>query len=485
MTHTYYCDAPGSLEQAVAAHIRRHDLFRGIKRLGLAVSGGADSVALLHLLAPLCREAGIALTVLHLNHGLRAESAEEAVFVRQLCAAAGVPAQFAEARLADRTQDGLSMEMAAREKRMEFFRTCAEELRLDAVATGHNADDVAETLLLRLTRGAGAAGLSGLKPLSTVGGCRLIRPLLTVSGTALRQWLSRRGLDWREDATNRDTAIRRNDIRHNLLPQIEQASPPGARARLCRTAELLRCDDLLLEELAARELARMDAERPDTEPALAAARLLECPLALQRRILRQWLFRQTRQAPADFESVAALLDLCAQRGNWRRDFTGNVTAFCRGGLLTVSDTPPPETPAPLELSADSPVPTCWGDIEIHLERGTGIHDLANGIGVYPSVCSLSADMLEGQQLRARARLPGDRISPTGLKGSKKVKDLFIDAKVPEHLRDSVPLITCGGKVVWIPGYRINRRFAVPSPEAPSVIITVRRSRHPVPQGVSI
>lgn len=485
LTHTFYCDDPDCLDQAVAEHIRRQSLFLGVRRLGAAVSGGADSVALLHLLAPLCREAGIALTVLHLNHGLRAESAEEAVFVQELCAAAGLPVRVAEARLADRTQDGLSMEMAARAKRMEFFRTCAEEMRLDAVATGHNADDVAETLLLRLTRGAGAAGLSGLKPLSTVGGCRLIRPLLTVSGQALRQWLSRRGLDWREDATNRDTAIRRNDIRHNLLPQIEQASPPGARARLCRTAELLRCDDLLLEELAARELARLDAERPGTGPALMAARLLECPLALQRRILRQWLFRQTRQAPADFESVAALLDLCAQQVDGRRDFAGNVTAFCRGGFLTVSDTPPPETLAPLELSADSPAPTRWGEVEIRLERGTGIHDLANGIGVYPAMCSLNADLLHGQPLQVRARLPGDRISPTGLNGSKKVQDLFIDAKVPEHLRDSVPLIACGGKVVWIPGYRIDRRFAVPSPEAPSVIITVRRSRHPVLQGVSI
>lgn len=475
LTHTYYCDGTGSLEQAVAAHIRRHELFRGIGRLGLAVSGGADSVALLHLLPPLCREAGITLKVLHLNHGLRAESAEEESFVRQLCAASGTDFIVGHERLADQPTNGLSLEMAAREKRMEFFCRNAKELMLDAVATGHNADDVAETLLLRLTRGAGAAGLSGLRAVSEVGGCRLIRPLLAVAGQTLRQWLHERGLEWREDASNLDTAIQRNRIRHNLLPKLEEGCQPGVRARLCRTAELLRCDDLLLEELAARELARMGAARPESASALPVSILLQQPLSLRRRILRQWLFSQVRQAPADFDSVEAILDLCGQPRDWRRDFAANVTVVCRNGFLSASDSPPQEPPPPLELLVDRQTPALWGDLEILLEHGAGIHDLAKGIGVYPAVCSLSAAMLAGCKLLVRARLPGDRISPTGLDGTKKIKDLLIDAKVPEHIRDTTPLLACDNEVIWIPGYRIDRRFAVPSQTAPSVIVTIRRS----------
>jgi tRNA(Ile)-lysidine synthase len=474
MTHTYYCDNSSSLEQAVAAHIRRHELFRNIKRLGLAVSGGADSVALLHLLPPLCREAGVAFKVLHLNHGLRTESADEEKFMRQLCAMTGTDLVVEHARLAEQPQNGLSMEMAARKKRMEFFSACSRELELDAIATGHNADDVAETLLLRLIRGAGASGLSGLRPVSEVDGCRLIRPLLTISGQALRQWLHERGLSWCEDASNLDTTIQRNHIRHNLLPRIERECQPGARARFCRTAEILRCDDLLLEDLAARELAEMDAEYPGSISALPVSRLLQQPLSLQRRILRQWLFRQTLRAPADFESVTEMLDLCERQSEWQRDFAGNVTVRCRNGLLTVSDTPPPEPPPPLDLSPDTHEPARWGDFEISLERGVGIHDLANGVGVYPAMCSLSADILQGRQLQVRARQPGDRISPTGFSGAKKIKDLLIDAKVPKHLRGTIPLFACDDEIIWVPGYRIDRRFAVPSQIAPSVVITIRR-----------
>ncbi len=476
ITHTYYCDEPDGIAQAVAAHIRRHNLLRGVRHLGIAVSGGADSVALLHLLPPLCRESDTALTVLHLNHGLRSESAEEEVFVRQLCAAADVPVRVDHARLAEQPKNGLSLEMAARDKRMEFYRECCRALKLDAIATGHNADDVAETLLLRLMRGTGPAGLSGLKPASEIHGRRFIRPLLTISAQALRQWLRERDLAWREDASNRDTAIQRNHIRHKLLPQIEKGCQTGVRARLCRTAEILRCEDLLLEEMAKSELEHICANLNDTEQPLTVAHLLEQPLALQRRILRQWLFRQVRQAPSDFESVTKILELCDQPGDWKRDFAGNVTAVCRGGLLTVSySPPPPDIPAPIELSWDLAEPVCWGNIEISLVYGSGIHDLANGIGTYPAVCSLNASILQGRKLQVRARLPGDHISPTGFTGTKKVKGLFIDAKVPQQIRDTIPLLACDGEIVWIPGYRIDRRFAVPSQTAPSVIITIRRA----------
>jgi tRNA(Ile)-lysidine synthase len=152
-----YNDSLSAVEQTVRETLLSRRLLRGVRRLGIAVSGGADSVALLHLLLPFCRAKKITPVVLHLNHGLREASAQEAVFVGMLAREAG--AECVSGKREVRVCGGVSLEMAAREARQSFYAECCAEARLDAVATGHNADDVAETLLLRLARGAGASGL--------------------------------------------------------------------------------------------------------------------------------------------------------------------------------------------------------------------------------------------------------------------------------------------------------------------------------------
>lgn len=472
----FYCTEHLQVEATVSEYVQRHRLLQGVSRVGLAVSGGADSAALFHLMRPVCREAGLAVTVLHLNHGLRAEAEEEEQFVRALAAEADLPFLSHRAALAARPPDGRSLEMAARAARMAFFRHCREAAGLDAVATGHQADDVAETLLLRLARGAGATGLSGLRPLSRIGGGLLIRPLLAISGQALRAWLQERGLAWREDVSNRDESIPRNFVRNALLPQLERTWVPDLRARLCQSAETLREDDHLLEVLADQQLAALSAGAPqETSAPLPVRALLLNPVALQRRILRQWLFRQAQPEATGLDSVRALLARCREPGDWQLALPGHVLAACRNGDLSVR-TPPDETaaPAPEPLPYPAPRPVCWGKVEISAVRDRGVFSLENGIGRYPAACTLSEAALADHTLHVRVRQPGDRIAPTGMKGSKKIQDLFVDEKVPEHVRDTIPLIVCDGEVAWVPGYRVARRFAVPAPDAPSVKITIAR-----------
>lgn len=465
--NSLYCVDPAHAEAALAAHLRRHRLLDGVHRLGLAVSGGADSVALLLLMRPLCREAGIAVTVLHFNHGLRPESEEEERFVRGLAAQNSVPVLCEKSQAADLQRKGVSLEMAAREARLAFFERCRASAGLDAVATGHQADDVAESLLLRLARGSGAAGLSGLRPRSQTQRLLLLRPLLAISGAALRGWLRQRNQEWREDASNRDPAIPRNRVRHAILPYLESAWVPDLRARLCRSAEALREDDLLLEELAAEKAGAVCRGG-----SVATAPLLSLPLALQRRILRQWLFRQQQPEAAGLETVAALLDACASPGDWKVALPGGAFAACSSALLSVARAPDFAPPPPARVPFSGTVR--WGDFEIATEAGHGFTPSPGPIGTCPAACSLSLEALEGQELVVRARQPGDHIAPTGLSGSKKIQDVLTDAKVPERLRDTLPLFACGDEIAWVPGYRVSRLFAVPAPEAPSLHIRVSR-----------
>ena len=187
-------------------------------RIGLAVSGGSDSVALAFLLTKGGKKKNAAkrFVVLHVDHGLRKESKEEYRFVRALAKRLGVPFKGIHAKV-ERWR-GESLEMAARRVRLDFFEKCMKSLDLDAIATGHHMDDVAETFLMKLRR----ASLSGIRETSTVGGVRFVRPLLGCRDAELKAYLEKFGETWREDASNDDTSIERNNVRHNVLPFLEK-----------------------------------------------------------------------------------------------------------------------------------------------------------------------------------------------------------------------------------------------------------------------
>lgn len=232
-------------------------------RIGLAVSGGADSTALLVLLADLRDALGFDAAVLHVDHGLRPDSADDARFVRRLAAAFGLPCHATRARIVRRPRE--SIEMAARRVRLAFFARMTKRLRLDAIATGHHADDVAETFILRLARGAGPDGLAGLKRISRVDGITFIRPLLDLRDADLRAFLARRNVPWREDASNADLSIPRNKVRHLVLPWLRAHLDPRLTEHLCKSAAILRGD---LARPAAPPPEKTAARQTDDAPPL-------------------------------------------------------------------------------------------------------------------------------------------------------------------------------------------------------------------------
>ena len=191
-------------------------------RIGLAVSGGSDSVALAFLLTKggKKRNAAKRFVILHVDHGLRRESKEEYRFVRNLAKRLGIPFKGTHAKVVRKT--GESIEMAARRVRLAFFEKCMTSMNLDAIATGHHMDDVAETFLMRIKRASGPEGLAGIKETSQVGAIRFVRPLLGCRDSELKDYLRKYGEEWREDASNGDLSIERNKVRHKIVPYLEK-----------------------------------------------------------------------------------------------------------------------------------------------------------------------------------------------------------------------------------------------------------------------
>ncbi len=296
-------------------YLRRHRLVRPGERVGVAVSGGADSVALLRALAELAPELGVVLFVLHLNHQLRgADSEADQEFVAALAAQLSVEAAIESCDVAGLAAlHGLSLEAAGRRARYQFFQRAAAEHRLDSVATAHTRDDQAETVLLRLLRGSGTSGLAGIHRVCdlqsvserssdprcvpdadpTSPAPRLIRPLLATSRQQVEQYLLSLGQPFRHDASNLDPRFLRNRVRAELLPALEREYNPQLRQALCETAEVAAAENAFLDDLVSAALCQPEACQTNEAPATDPEQGIDLPLfqaqpvALQRRILRR------------------------------------------------------------------------------------------------------------------------------------------------------------------------------------------------------
>ena len=445
-----------------------------ITRLGLAVSGGADSTALFHLLLPLCRLHNIQVVILHLNHGLREESLQEARFVEAL--ASDHQLDYFTKTLTDlkRRSSNLSLEMAARKARLQFYAEAYSQHSLDAIATGHHADDLAETMLLRLGRGAGIEGLSGIKPLSYVSVAdaskatlTLLRPLLPSSSSALRDWLLKRDLKWFEDSSNSDSSIPRNNIRHRIMPFLREHLQKDIAASLCRSAAILLEDDRVLNEIAEKTLREIQYNN-----SLLTDALRKQPVAIQRRMIRLWLFNRSLSESTGLKTVDRILRLCAQSEYCGvTQLNSDTLAVIENHMLTLRNCSEKPNAPPMKLEVGTTV--IWNKFEITTRYSKGIQAISRGVAISPATCSISVDKINGRELIVRQRLPGDRIMPTGLQGSVKIKDVLINAKVPRHERDQIPIFTCDAEIIWLPGYRISRNFTVDSDSTAAIQIEVK------------
>ena len=436
--------------------------------LVVAVSGGPDSMALLHALLHLRGRLGLSLRGAHLDHGLRGDAgAADAAFVADVFDAAGMPCDVEKADVAAyRTAHRLSLEQAAREVRYAFLARVYREHGADAVALGHTADDQAETILMHVVRGSGLTGLRGMEASSSrrVEGTevRFVRPLLGITRADTEAYCRALGLRPRMDESNRSPQFTRNRIRTELLPLLEELNP-SVRDALLR-----------LSTAATRELSYLDSEAEKVWEDAADVR--EDRVALERRAvgglpeaLRTHLLRRAIGAvKGDLEGVhmrhvddmTRLLGGPAGRAidlpGGLRFHVGYDEAIVARADADLCPLPRLEGEHPLAVPGETSAGNWTVDARLVDNPGAdALRDAGDGRGeaFEKPVARLSPRAISGG-LVLRARRPGDRFHPLGAPGSKKLKDFMVDAKVPAAWRDRVPLLVTPRGIAWVAGWRI-------------------------------
>jgi len=469
------CSSADMLRQALRPHLAAGGHY------AVALSGGADSVTLLHLLAALRAESDFSLHALHFNHLLRgADSDADEQFCCELCATWDVP--FVAGRGAVRAHAqarGLSLEDAARQCRFRWLAQAAQACDATAVFLAQHADDQAETVLLRLLRGAGMRGLAGMQPRTVFHQMTFVRPLLSIRQKMLLAYANDCRLTHRHDESNDDPQHTRNWLRHEIMPRIAARTADAGVARICTTAAVARDTEDFLERHAA-VLRAQHCRRSCLGTLVALAQFRAWHVAEQRAVLRHILAELS--APAPSALTFATLERLRRNvlaGVARADLAlpAPLVAGCAYEHIFLTAQPAP-APSPMDLSATTPRAwACGMTVALHPAPTRGLSMSDNGeawravalgdTATMRQFCALPADAM----VRVRPRRAGERYRPVH-GHERKIKDLLIAAGVPQYLKDIIPVVEYQGALVWLAGWRIADAFQVAA-GAPAVMLEVR------------
>src|SRR2546425_9711523 len=471
-----YHGAVETLAQCVTRYIRRHKLLNPGDRVGVAVSGGADSVALLRLLLELRTELGVVLSVVHFNHKLRGSEADaDEQFVADLASRNKLEFRSETGDVATYSAEKrLSIETAAREMRYGFFRRLLIEGRMNRVATAHTLDDQAETVLLKVARGAGTRGLAGIYPQLSVSSSQfsagrqasvagrqqvcasIVRPLLGVRRKELEAYLIAEGQSWREDSSNRDLRHARNRVRHGILPRLERNLNPAVREILAETAEIARAEEEYWNAEVGRILEGSRGRRRSQGEAGAAVGLVnfvDLPLALQRSLDSAAV--DNYGVRLEFRHVEEILELISNGCPGKAALPDGWMASIDKGELKFE--PAPQIAESIrDYQYLLPVP---GKVPVP-ETGTLFEAML--ISAEKRAACNAENLLDlgaiAGKLMVRNWHAGDRFWPAHTKAPKKVKELLQEKHVTGEERKLWPVIVSGDEIVWVRGFPTPARL---------------------------
>lgn len=443
-----------SLVHRVYTTVTKFGMIKPGEKILVGVSGGPDSVALLHILIKLGEQLGISLHVAHLNHMFRGEDAErDALMVVELARHLGVPYTVSSFDVPGyRRARGMSAQEAAREVRYRFFEEEAAKAGAAKIALGHHADDQAETILIKFLRGTGPSGLKGILP---VRDGYYIRPLLEVRRRDIERYCEENNLPTAQDVSNLKPVYTRNRIRLELIPQLEKKYNANLVPALVRLGHIIRDEDVYLEEQTALVFGQISVGQGDNGVKLETQGILEQAPALQRRVVRcAWRKVTGTSLNLSYEQVESVLELikggatgdkvvlpqgvCASRGF-------NYIEIC----MDVEPAPIPPYCYPLAVPGKTYIPEL--EIYLHADLLT-VEEAPNPRELQADEAVLDAECLK-EQLVVRRRREGEVFAPLGLGGKMKLKKFLNQVKVPAQKRDRIPLVVSGEDIIWVAGIR--------------------------------
>lgn len=436
--------------EQVAATIKKHQLVTRDSVVVVAVSGGADSVCLLHVLKTISGTLlPFSLVVAHVDHMLRPESARDAEFVTSLCRQWQIPCKTTRIDVAALAlESGGGLEEAGRDARRQFLHHVAEESSSATVALAHHCDDQAETFLMRAVRGCGVSGLAAMRWKNDV----FIRPLLGVGRHEIEQYLLERGLDWVEDESNKDLRFQRNRVRHQVLPQLKLCNDQAA-THLAELAERVALEESYWQGQLGQWFA-VHVVDDEGGLRLPIAALNECHPALRDRLLREGLriVRGSLRGIASQHVKMVVDGLCLVQPQWQLDLPGAWVARRYQWLVLRQAAPLCRKLVPVVV--DGPGRYCLGDGRtLHVEERP-----SSPVGS-PWQVAFDAERVVWP-LTVRGFLAGDRLDLAGLNGRKKVKELFLEQRWSHEQRCCAVVVEAEGCVVWVAGLRRGRQYSV-------------------------
>lgn len=448
--------------QKVRETVTRHNMLKQGDKVLIGVSAGPDSVCLLHILKELREEYDLSLYIAHLHHGFRgSEADEDARFVQAMGESLGVPVRIEYADIPSYIKKtGLSKQAGAREVRYQFFYRVADETGADRIALGHTADDQVETFLMRLLRGSGSPGLSGIPPVRE----RIIRPLIDIYREEIRQFLSERDIRYRIDSSNLSTIYLRNKIRLELIPYLIKEFNPNIMDTLLRNLKILRDEESFLDENVRKIYPGMLVSASKESVTFDVRKYTSLAMPVRRRMLRHAIESIAGKGAValSFRHIEDSLSLL------EGDKVGEVHLPCGlmvkrdletfGVYLKTGEAPVPPYTYDVAIPGDTLIPEAGITISTAILDSSSYEKRGEGDDPYKAFFDLGKFSFP---LIIRSRRKGDLFCPKGMAGrKKKIKEYFIDRKIPRRERDKIPVLVSPEGVLWIVGYRTDERFRV-------------------------
>jgi tRNA(Ile)-lysidine synthase len=440
------------LIDCVTDTIRRHAMLTGGEKVVVGLSGGPDSVCLLVLLDQLKERFNLQLHAMYVDHGLRPdETPGEILSCEKICRQLGIPfvVRSTDVR-AHAEEHRLNRQEAARQLRYHCFHEIVSKITADTLALAHNADDQAETVLMRLLRGSGPAGLSGIP----VKRGNIIRPLIETERSEIELFLEQNNITYIVDSSNMRTDYLRNRIRKTLMPELRRINPEIIRS-IQKTTLILQEEERYFEIIVTKTLMKLVSRKSTNRLELFLAPLEMMEHVILRRVLRRALDATESLRGISFIHIEDMMNLIKSgKAGDRIYLPRNIRVIKEYALLVItSESPPVLTDYEIQPPGEAVLTGTGSVVKARLEENSS--DAGDG----KSVVLLDAGKMVFP-LKIRARKPGDFFYPHGFGKKKKLQDFFVDEKVPRDERASVPVVVSGSDIVWIAGYRADHRFRI-------------------------